>query len=535
MKAKRVFICAAAAILCGCQQNPDSGIVVHKDMEKVISEAENSGEGKEDLSEMRENTAAHYETDLFSSSMNIAANIKADVEIPEVGGLSLLRVQQHHFTQNEIDKVVQLLYGGEQIYDVEKSASRTRQQIEDEIARSRNLLSGHDAALSEGGRADLEHEIARLENLLKTALEEYENIPSDGRLRPVSETGGYEHDPLAFLREYSPDGEGLCVCDRDYTAMLTAYNSENYSNSICYTRSPVGPTDRGMQNGNAFYPLTYQSEGKALDRVVPENFVLNGVYDETLQQIEGDSCTLSQADAEAQAEAFLHEIGMDGFGLYLGGQYHQYLRDEVVDWRQAPFTQHEVRYLYRTVYILRYCREIGGVMLRPDTGTKFAAENNDASFRGRLWYPEGIEFIIDDSGIVGFIWDAPLEVTEVVIDNAAMKPFDEIRSTFEKFLLFTNASGHEETGTFSPVRVSIDSITLSYSRISEKDRFDTGLVVPVWGFSGTRSVLSSDSILKEQAALTGAQAYEFCSQPEYGVRLAINAIDGSVIDAELGY
>lgn len=197
--------------------------------------------------------------------------------------------------------------------------------------------------------------------------------------------------------------------------------------------------------------------------------------------------------------------------------------------------QHESRYYYRTVYILRYCREIGGVMLRPDTGTKFLAESDDSTFRGKLWYPEGIEFLIDDSGIVGFIWDAPLEVTETVIDNAAMKPFDEIRSTFEKFLLFTNASAHAETGTYDPVRVRVDSISLSYARISEKNRFDAGLVVPVWGFSGTRSLLTSDSVLKEQAALTGASGYESTSQSEYGIRLAVNAIDGSVIDRQLGY
>ena len=334
MKQTKWFAAAVAVLLlCGCAENPDSGIVVHKDMDKVISEAENSAEGKADLSQIRENTAAHYETDLFNSALNIAANVKADVEIPAVEGLSLLRVQQHHFTQAEIDRVVQLLFGDTQIYDVEKSASRTRQQIEADIARSRALLSGQDSALSEAGRADLENEIAHLEKLLKTAPEEYRDIPSDGRLRPVAETGGYERDPLAFLREYSPNGEGLCVCDKDYTAMLTAYNSDNRSNSICYSRSPVGPPDIGMENGCAFYPLTYDSMGKALDGVVPENFVFNGYYDETLKQIDGDSCTLTQANAEAQAEAFLHEIGMDDFALYTGGQYHQYLRDEAVDWR----------------------------------------------------------------------------------------------------------------------------------------------------------------------------------------------------------
>ena len=61
--------------------------------------------------------------------------------------------------------------------------------------------------------------------------------------------------------------------------------------------------------------------------------------------------------------------------------------------------------------------------------------------------------------------------------------------------------------------------TLSYSRISEKDRFDTGLVVPVWGFRGTRKEVYEGNAMN----------------PVYYTQMAINAIDGSIIDAALGY
>ena len=59
-------------------------------------------------------------------------------------------------------------------------------------------------------------------------------------------------------------------------------------------------------------------------------------------------------------------------------------------------------------------------------------------------------------------------------------------------------------------------MTLSYSRISEKDRFDSGLIVPVWGFIGE---CKNGTYLEKQR----------------GVQMAINAIDGSVIDSALGY
>lgn len=65
-------------------------------------------------------------------------------------------------------------------------------------------------------------------------------------------------------------------------------------------------------------------------------------------------------------------------------------------------------------------------------------------------------------------------------------------------------------------------VNLVYTRISEKDSFDTGLVVPVWNFEGT--------IVDE--AISGKYGYEY---EKKGNILSINAIDGSVINQELGY
>ncbi len=69
------------------------------------------------------------------------------------------------------------------------------------------------------------------------------------------------------------------------------------------------------------------------------------------------------------------------------------------------------------------------------------------------------------------------------------------------------------------VTATVDRVRLSYSRISEKDSFDTGLVVPVWSFEGKVTAYSGEY-----------PAYE-----RNGTLLAVNAIDGSVIDADLGY
>ena len=116
-------------------------------------------------------------------------------------------------------------------------------------------------------------------------------------------------------------------------------------------------------------------------------------------------------------------------------------------------------------------------------------------------------------GIVWLDWNAPVEITETVVDKTAMKPFSEICGIFERMMPMIAAPPEQSD---IPTEINIDRVTLSYSRISEKDSFDTGLIVPVWGFIGTQ------------------KSYNYLEKTP-GVQLAVNAIDGSVIDSALGY
>ena len=103
-----------------------------------------------------------------------------------------------------------------------------------------------------------------------------------------------------------------------------------------------------------------------------------------------------------------------------------------------------------------------------------------------------------------------------MVETSRVKPFREIRDTFEKMVVIENAPDSAEgEGETQNVSVEVTDVRLIYTRISEKDSFNTGLVVPVWNFEGT---VTDES---------GAQ--------NKGTVLSINAIDGSVINQELGY
>ena len=104
-----------------------------------------------------------------------------------------------------------------------------------------------------------------------------------------------------------------------------------------------------------------------------------------------------------------------------------------------------------------------------------------------------------------------------MVKDSRIKSFDEIKETFEKMVVIENAAQDKEAG--GSVSVKVTDVNLVYTRISEKDSFDTGLVVPVWNFEGT--------VVDEYGSGKAGK--------KTGIILSINAIDGSVINQELGY
>ena len=104
-----------------------------------------------------------------------------------------------------------------------------------------------------------------------------------------------------------------------------------------------------------------------------------------------------------------------------------------------------------------------------------------------------------------------------MVKESRIKSFDEIKGTFEKMVVIENAAEDKEAE--GSVSIKVTDVKLVYTRISEKDSFDTGLVVPVWNFEGT--------VVDEYGGKKGGE--------QEGTILSINAIDGSVINQELGY
>lgn len=129
----------------------------------------------------------------------------------------------------------------------------------------------------------------------------------------------------------------------------------------------------------------------------------------------------------------------------------------------------------------------------------------------KMWDSEAVAVAVNDEGIVEFQYGAPISIDETVVEQSNIKSFEEIKNTFEEMVVIENAPT-EDTGK---TVIDVTNVNLVYTRISEKDRFDTGLIVPVWDFEGT--------IVNEYG------------MEQTGNILSINAIDGTVINRTLGY
>lgn len=495
-------ILLALLLFTGCAENPDSDIIVHKDMEKLIDEAQQTEESKAEVVDLQKYD--HYSADFEDTGLMVKVHADADVDIPQAEKLSIFRVEQHDFTQAEFDTVRNALIGDVQMYDGAMMSASTKAEVEQQIANHRTYMEEALAeAKTENNREVIRNEtqmtIDRLQQEYENAPAERQLVPSDGTLQnAAAQLANGQNQKYWKWQNDLGCKETIELRNKENTMVLYLQNNANYGNKICFNTSPVGAEEydgvTAMTN-----PLN-PTKHPGIELPFLEHY--RDMYGVKVEPIPGDSCELTREEAEEQAQAFLQTITPDRFACYEGDRYA-----EVVQITQSQNEQH----YYRTCWVLRYCREIDGVLLEQSSGMKFAEDWEGGDYRKQMWPEEMIELHISDAGIVSFTWNAPITVTETVVEHAALQPFETVRDTFEKMIVMTAADPNE-----TQTDITIDRVTVSYSRISEKDRFDSGLIVPVWGFIGEYK--SNMNMQKRR-----------------GVQMAINAIDGSVIDSALGY
>lgn len=150
------------------------------------------------------------------------------------------------------------------------------------------------------------------------------------------------------------------------------------------------------------------------------------------------------------------------------------------------------------------------------------------------WYLENILLDVGKDGVLCFAWTAPSTQPVVQQPQSALLPFEEIAS-IANTMLPEVIVGPKETpltqldqynGFETRMDVDITKVSLSLMRIRDKGSLQ-GTIVPVWDFWGTSDWYDAEP--NAYGYQEKGMRYEF--QP----MLTLNAVDGTVVDRQLGY
>ena len=221
------------------------------------------------------------------------------------------------------------------------------------------------------------------------------------------------------------------------------------------------------------------------------------------ETLSGQDITLKAAQAEA--ESLLRDIGIEAAQL----SSSKVLVDvtDIADETGYPSALSDPD--RKKFYVLCYTPVYYGIPVTNVPSCSGMLSDDTATFNF-IWIRENIEIKMDDSGIVRFVWTSPGEVTGVVNSNVQLADFETIKKRFRDQIAYQKEWSMPGTS----FKITINKIVLGYMRVKVKDT-DAYRLLPVWDFIGD---------------------WDTGNYVESGVSfMTINAIDGSVIDRNLGY
>ncbi len=433
--------------------------------------------------------SAHYQTpERFTGSwtgVDGCVNVTADAVVAGPGDTSIpvARVKGRSFTLDDVELLKEALLQGNPLYYM---PGVTREDAQEKLEYWRGLQS--EQTLPEGMNIEtVSNHIAYYEELLKTA-------PGEGEKKPVTDFlprfGG--RSVLEGIAQVGEDEVYLSISNTDANAKATFFVLPYYP----------GGTNLG---GDPIFTQRLEEGNVQTDVKIP----LNEAIRTGRELLEKLGLTDVLCD-RAEPVAYIRFVKDADAGV------------QVVD----------------TGYELHFVRTVQGLPLSTVKISAFFPEGNrehsvfwdaTATESGeQAWYMESIWMEVSTKGIVSFEWGNPYEEPELVTGQAELLDFETISQIFEKMIMVQNSKWTEinRKNGFDVINdLHVDSVNFTLMRIREKGNLSQGTIVPVWDFWGTEKAHAADEAHKD--IVYGGTRYK--------PLLTINALDGSVIDRELGY
>ena len=482
---KRTFsiIIIVCWVFAACQATPEEEIVIKKDfdVEEVIEVQET-----EEITLYTAPESWNETVDIKDDKLSV--KIDAEIKIPSSGMLPIAKIETIDIADEMAEKIIDVLFDGQKIY--KSFGKKTKSEIEQEILEEKAKFTDPDSVINQQTDPDMK-EIKRkgVQEKIDLLTNQFQKAPEESEL---VETNGF------VLTDETKDNtyyilEGWPLTEEGKQSFIRIWKDEkNYINNVLFMNKD-STADLNMHRNDYFNMNTDD----------PKNI-------ENLRGI-----TISLEDAKKIVDKMISDIGANDMVLSDIGSK----------------TMLNIKYTYYyecpQCYMFHYTRKVNDARVTYDDTIK--TSDNYAM----PWSYENITVCVDDTGIIGFEWNSPSSVTEILSDSVRLIEFNEIIEIFKNQISIRNVFDFAEFGANPKNKnIVIDEITLGLMRVAQKDKPDEFLLIPVWDFFGYTELSyekSSDSPYKtDENNMHRFRNYR-CSY------LTINAIDGSIIDRSLGY
>ncbi len=460
-----LLVCAA---LFGCVPTPDEPVVIGKNTEIMLEAAMQPETAEEAPLSERLGVPTHYRAELLSKGGRLSVSADADVTVPETA-LPIWRVTPREFTVEDAQRFAAVLLGPDPFYwDGVPDKAYWRARIDQLIEDIAHWDEGGMNAYNELDTVDEARELlGEWNRKMAEAPDEATRVEPDWtlhRTRAWNSEGEIETtDSYLHLNVLDPSGSW---------ASFSIWNGRELDGaaSLTYVRDYM------------------HSNPNFLDEVIDATQYL----------------TVTQTEAEAQAAALLERLGMTDFALATSYGMNAYYNDP------GDLTP---------VWTCVFTRTVGGAPIN------FANAELGRAY-GTTLEQENVYVMIDDGGVFSFRYDGPLELLEPVTESAALRPFDEVQTQFERMVLLKNNTVDTEPSPSRSDRYVIGAVRLGLVAVWEQDK-DTALLVPAWDFLGHGEYQGQ---MDANTPYTWVEAKNECRS-----FLTVNAVDGSIIDRAEGY
>lgn len=479
MKKKITLILMAFVmlIMAGCQKTSYTPAELTKGQAMVLDAAQSGSAVSSQLSSLE--LPEKFTGDWSGVDGCVVVHADAEIDLPDVASVPTAIIERKPFSQADADRMLEVFTKGNTLW---QEQGITKQMAQEQLEHYQAIERGEIPYEHDGTIDRVPELIKHYEELVKTAPDESERFTAPTTFQTTDEWND------GRIKGYA-EAEGRVV-------HVDIFNTSLGCDQACFYVDGYGDV-----NSCSFYG-----------------------------EEEGVNPGLTEKDAIEMGNALMKEVGNGNFVCSQIRPVAYFNNAQTTD--KGIFDSGYEMEFVRTVngFPIAHCPQYeispsGDTWIIPSlTGTASPENEQPVGY----WGYERITIYVNEDGVVYFSWQNPYSEPEIQTADAQLMSFSDVSDIFAKMIMVKNSNQkviNEKNGFVVINNIDIDKVSLNMMRIRDKNNYEQGLLVPVWDFWGTISYELEDEAYRD-VVYNGKY---------YSIHLTVNAIDGTIIDRELGY